>query len=91
MNTQDWKILEKSEYGFLDSLDLKQIICENRDKDCYRIMHIIEDRYEDAYLKSNTVNDECLFNTINEEDFITYIHKRYGIQFFEETRYYFDI
>lgn len=91
MNTQDWKILEKSEYDFLDSLDLKQIIYENKDKDCYKIRQIIEDKYEDEYIEKNTVGDECLFNTINVEDFIAYIHKRYGIQFFDETLYYFDI
>ena len=91
MKQSEWKILEKSEYDFLDSLDLKQIICENQDKDCYEIREIIEDKYEDEYIEKNTVGDECLFNVISIEEFITYIYKRYGIKFHEETHYYFDI
>ena len=85
----DWKILQKQEFDYLDTIDLKIIISIMRDRSIHEIMGRIEDIYEQAYLRKN--NDECLFSVIDEQDFIDYINKRYGIKYKEKTEYYFDI
>lgn len=82
--------LEAQEFKYLDSINIATIICANSDKTCAEIMEIIEDRYEDDYL-SKYSNDEMLFNSISQSDFINYIHWRYGIHVTEETIYRFDI
>ena len=83
-------VLEAQEFNYLDSINIGTIVCANVDKTCEEIMEIIEDRYEDDYL-SKYPNDELLFNSISQDDFIDYIHWRYGITTTEETIYRFDI
>lgn len=83
-------VLEAQEFNYLDSINIGTIICANVDKTCEEIMEIIEDRYEDDYL-SKYPNDEMLFNSISQDDFIDYIRWRYGITTIEETIYRFDI
>lgn len=78
------------ELNYLDSIDIGTIICANPDKTCEDIMEIIVDRYESDYLYKYP-NNEILFNSINQYDFIDYIHWRYGIPVTEETIYRFDI
>ncbi len=82
--------LGSQEFDYLDSINIGTIICANVDKTCAEIMEIIEDRYEEDYL-SKYPNDEMLFNSINQSDFIDYVRWRYGIQVTEETTYRFDI
>lgn len=83
-------ILEAQEFNYLDSINIGTIICANVDKTCAEIMEIIEDMYEDDYL-SKYPNDEMLFNSISQDDFIDYIHWRYGITTTEEIIYRFDV
>lgn len=83
-------VLEAQEFNYLDSINIGTIICANVDKTCGEIMEIIEDMYEDDYL-SKYPNDEMLFNSISQDDFIDYIHWRYGIPVTEETIYRFDV
>lgn len=97
MKFEDYRIwlnehdaLEAQEFNYLDSINIGTIICANVDKTCVEIMEIIEDRYEDDYL-SKYPNDEMLFNSISQHDFIDYIHWRYGISVTEETIYRFDV
>lgn len=82
--------LGSQEFDYLDSINIGTIICANVDKTCDEIMEIIEDRYEDDYLSKHP-NDEMLFNSINQSDFIDYVRWRYGIPVTEETTYRFDI
>lgn len=83
-------VIEAQEFNYLDSINIGTIICANVDKTCAEIMEIIEDMYEDDYL-SKYPNDEMLFNSISQDDFIDYIHWRYGITVTEETIYRFDV
>ncbi len=53
-------------------------------------MEIIEDRYEEDYL-SKYPNDEMLFNSISESDFVSYIKYRYGISHTETITNYFNL
>ena len=53
-------------------------------------MEIIADKYEYDYLSKHT-NDQELFNSIPESEFVDYIHWRYGIPAIEEITYRFDI
>jgi hypothetical protein len=90
MKQDEWKKLQEQEYTFLDTLDLRQIICEMKDESVHEIISKIEDLYEEDYLKNNP-DDEMLFNVISSDEFVEYINKRYGIRYIEEVRYYFDI
>lgn len=81
---------EAQEFNYLDSINIGTIICANVDKTCAEIMEIIEDMYEDDYL-SKYPNDEMLFNSISQADFIDYIRWRYGIKVTEEIIYRFDV
>ena len=83
-------ILEAQEFNYLDSINIGTIICANVDKTCAEIMEIIEDRYEDDYL-SKYPNDEMLFNSISESDFVDYIKYRYGISHTETITNYFNL
>ena len=78
------------EFDYLDTINLSTIICANSEKTCHEIMQIIEDEYEDDYL-SNFPNDEMLFNSISENDFVEYIHWRYNIPVTEEITYRFFV
>ena len=78
------------ELDYLDTLDLSVIICANVDKTCAEIMEIIEDRYEEDYL-SKYPNDEMLFNSLSESDFVDYIKYRYGISHTETITNYFNL
>lgn len=82
--------LGSQEFDYLDSLDLSVIICANVDKTCREIIEIIEDRYEEDYL-SKYPNDEMLFNSISESDFVDYIKYRYGISHTETITNYFNL
>lgn len=90
MKQDEWKKLQEQEYAFLDTLDLRQIICEMKDESVHEIISKIEGLYEDDYLKSNP-NDEMLFNVISSDEFVEYVYKKYGIRYREEVQYYFDI
>lgn len=81
--------LSAQEFDYLDSLDLSVILCANSDKSCAEIMKIIEDKYEEDYLSKHP-NDEMLFNSISESDFIDYIKWRYGISHTEAVINYFN-
>ena len=93
-NYRNWlrehDLLAAQEYDYLDTLDLGAILCANSDKTCGEIMEIIADKYEEDYL-SKYPNDEELFNSIPESEFVDYIHWRYGIPVTEEITYRFDI
>ena len=82
--------LGSQEFDYLDGLDLSVIICANADKTCEEIMEIIKDRYEEDYL-SKYPNDEMLFNSISESDFVDYIEYRYGISHTETITNYFNL
>lgn len=88
LREHDW--LEAQEYDYLDTLDLGVILRANSDKTCGEIMEIISNKYEKDYL-SKYPNDEELFNSIPESEFVDYIHWRYGIPVTEEIKYYFNI
>lgn len=82
--------LGAQEYDYLDTLDLGTILCANSDNTCGEIMNIIADKYENDYLSKHP-NDEELFNSIPESEFVDYIHWRYGIPVSEEITYRFVI
>lgn len=83
-------LITSQEFDYLDTLDLGTILCANSDKTCKEIMEIIADKYEEDYL-SKYPNDEELFNSIPESEFVDYIYWRYGIPVSEEVIYRFNI
>lgn len=87
---QQHDFLGSQEFDYLDSLDLSVILCANSDKTCREIMDIIEDKYEEDYLSKHP-NDEMLFNSISESEFIDYIKCRYGISHTEIITKYFNM
>lgn len=82
--------IASQEFDYLDSLDLATIICANSDMTCCEIMDVISDKYEECYLAGHP-NDQELFNSIPEHEFIEYIHWRYGIPVIEEITHRFNI
>lgn len=82
--------LGSQEFDYLDSLDLSVIICTNIEKTCREIMEIIADKYEEDYL-AKYPNDQELFNSIPESEFIDYIRYRYGISHTETITNYFNL
>ena len=81
-------LLSAQEFDYLDTIDLERIIKDNRGERVYDVMEKISQEYEEDYLKKYP-NDEELFNSISEGDFVSYIHARYGIRANEELCYYF--
>lgn len=78
--------LEKQEYEFLDTLDIKSIYKNCIDDDCYYLQNFaeyIEDKYYKEYLewqeKNNKKHDEYIFNEIGMNyEFADYLNERYG-------------
>lgn len=90
MSNEKFEDLEKQEFAFLDTIDILSIIKENDLNSAEEIMHILEEDYEDKYIEQNP-DDDFLFNYISHYDFVRYIKRRYGINFREETIYYFNL
>lgn len=76
---EEWERLEKIAYDFLDTLNMKDIIKECGSNELGNIMEYIEHSFGNKYLKENNFNpeDECIFNRINEDDFSSYLYKRF--------------
>ena len=78
--------LEKQEYEFLDTLDIKAIYKNCHDDDCYYLQPFasyIEDKYREDYHKwqkeNNKKYDSEIFNVIgNDYEFADYLNQRYG-------------
>lgn len=87
---REYDPIASQEFDYLDSLDLGTIICANSDMTCGEIMELIADKYEEYYLAGHP-NDQELFNSIPESEFVDYIYWRYGIPVTEEITYRFDI
>lgn len=87
---EDYDAMNKQEYAFLDSKDLKPIIEENSDKTVYEIMQIIDDIFSEEYIENQEIDDSELFNTIDRYEFAEYINKRYGVKCTEEVEIYFS-
>ena len=80
-------------FELLDKIDLLPFINEREDP--YDIMNAIEGAYEDhefsedveAIVEGDTLQG-FIFNYIGMEDFIEYLHSRYGTTFNSEIKYW---
>ena len=57
MNKPRWKILEEAEYAYLDTINLKPLLCKNIHKHIFELMDLIRDTYNEDYKNKNTVGD----------------------------------
>ena len=80
-------------FELLDKIDLLPFINEREDP--YDIMDAIEGAYEDhefskeveAIVEGDTLQG-FIFNYVSVEDFIEYLHSRYGTTFNSEIKYW---
>ena len=80
-------------FELLDKIDLLPFINEREDP--YDIMNAIEDAYENhefsedvgAIIEGDTLQG-FIFNYVGVEDFIEYLHSRYGTTFNSEIKYW---
>lgn len=80
-------------FELLDKIDLLPFINEHEDP--YDIMDAIEGAYEDhefseeveAIVEGDTLQG-FIFNYVSLEDFIEYLHSRYGTTFNSEIKYW---
>lgn len=86
---KDYDPLAAQELDYLDTLDLEPIIRNNIDSPVWKIRELIAEQYEEDYLEKYS-NDEELFNSLPEDEFVDYINWRYGIRYHEEVTYYFN-
>ena len=91
MDKQRWKILEEAEYSYLDTINLKPLLCKNIHKHIFEIMDLIRDTYNEDYRSKNTVGDNDVLGNISHMELLNYIQKRYGLSYHEEILYYIDI
>lgn len=96
---KDWAETAKLEVEFLNTLDLASFIKDRKNDEVYEIRNAIEDEYGEAYkefLEAKGLDYEEhgeIFNTLDNDDFITYMKARYeGLAVHEiqhEPEYYF--
>ena len=79
---------KKQEFDFLDSLDLPADFFEGYIDE---VMRSIEDKYTAAYKDWQKIEDDDIFNLIDEFEFFSWVHKRFPYIFIqEEVRHYFS-
>ena len=77
------KLLEliAKEEAFLDTIDIVPYLV--RDMDLVDVMDVIEDRHNDEYTE-----EEYIFSTMNLNEFINYLERRYPkFNYYEDTQY----
>lgn len=90
---KDWELGEQLNYNILDKLDLKPYI--HQGDSIYNIMENIEDNinienleYEIQIMLDDPLMQRDIFNWISTEEFMDYLHERYGVMFEERIEYY---
>jgi len=79
---------KKQEFDFLDSLDLPADFFEGYIDE---VMCLIEDKYTAAYKDWQKIEDDNIFNLIDEFEFFSWVHMRFPHIFIqEEVRHYFS-
>ena len=91
MGKPRWKILKEAEYAYLDTINLKPLLCKNIHKHIFEIMDLIRDTYSEDYRNKNTIGDNDVLGNISHIELLDYIQKRYGLSYHEEILYYINI
>ena len=82
----DYAATMEKQYEYLDKIDIEKYMLKCKSGSIRDLMNKIEDDYDGTELTFNDFLDGCIFNVCDENEFIRYLHKRYGKQFHSHER-----